>query len=137
MTTRQYQRNPNSIRQKIEDLLLEHGGMTLKDIFEELPGYTKGGVSKIICDLRDAGTIYIKDWVMEQPGEKRHPRPVWDHAKNSKRQPPHSKMRPLPPCNAVRLKQRRIRKGFDTTVTRYIFKMVKNPKDTHDEVINE
>lgn len=120
-----YAKNPNSIRQKIENLLLEHGGMTISDLMEELQEYTKGGVSKTICDMHDAGTVYIKDWEMTQPGQKRHPRPVWDHAQNSKRQPPHSKMRPLPPTNAARLKDRRIRRGFDVARTRYIFKMVK------------
>jgi hypothetical protein len=124
-----YKKDPNSIRQKIEDLLLEHGGMTISDLIEEIPGHTKGGISKIICDMRDAGTIYVKDWEMTQPGQKRHPRPVWDHAQNSKRQPPLSKMRPMPPTNAARLKHRRIRKGFDVTHTRYMYKMVKTAQE--------
>jgi hypothetical protein len=120
-----YTKDTNSMRQRIEDLLLEHGGMTVSDLIDELPQHTKGGISKTICDLRDAGVIYIKNWEMTQIGQKRHPRPLWDHSKNSKRQPPLNKMRPMSPTNAVRMKERRIRRGFDTIKTRYIFKMVK------------
>ena len=127
-----YAKDPNSMRQRIEDLLLEHGGMTVSDLMDELPGRTKGGISKTICDLRDAGVIYIKDWEMTQIGQKRHPRPLWDRGKNSKRQPPHSKMRPMPPSNAARLKERRIRRGFDVTKTRYIFKMIKAARQEGD-----
>lgn len=120
-----YAKNPNSMRQQIEDLLKEHGGMTISDLIDELPGYSKGGISKTICDLRDQGVVYIKDWEMTQPGQKRHPRPVWDHASNSKRQPPHNKQRPLPPTNAARLKQRRNARRPFLTQTRYIFKLTK------------
>jgi hypothetical protein len=122
-----YAKNPNSMRQQVEDLLKEHGGMTISDLIDELPGYSKGGISKTICDLRDQGVVYIKDWEMTQPGQKRHPRPVWDHASNSKRQPPHNKRRPLPPTNAVRLKKRRLERKQFSTQTRYIFKLAKNP----------
>lgn len=101
--------------------------MTISDLIDELPGYSKGGISKTICDLRDQGVVYIKDWEMTQPGQKRHPRPVWDHASNSKRQPPHNKQRPLPPTNAVRLKKRRLERKQFSTQTRYIFKLAKNP----------
>lgn len=122
-----YAKNPNSMRQQVEDLLKEHGGMTISDLIDELPGYSKGGISKTICDLRDQGVVYIKDWEMTQPGQKRHPRPLWDHASNSKRQPPHNKQRPLPPTNAVRLKKRRLERKQFSTQTRYIFKLAKNP----------
>lgn len=122
-----YAKNPNSMRQQVEDLLKEHGGMTISDLIDELPGYSKGGISKTICDLRDQGVVYIKDWEMTQPGQKRHPRPVWDHASNSKRRPPHNKQRPLPPTNAVRLKKRRLERKQFSTQTRYIFKLAKNP----------
>ena len=122
-----YAKNPNSMRQQVEDLLKEHGGMTISDLIDELPGYSKGGISKTICDLRDQGVVYIKDWEMTQPGQKRHPRPVWDHASNSKRQLPHNKQRPLPPTNAVRLKKRRLERKQFSTQTRYIFKLAKNP----------
>lgn len=127
-----YAKNPNSMRQRIEDLLLEHGGMTVSDLMDELPENTKGGISKTICDLHDAGTIYIKDWEMTQIGQKRHPRPLWDHSKNSKRQPPLNKMRPMPPTNAARLKKRRLRRGFDIIETRCIFKMVKAARQERD-----
>jgi hypothetical protein len=121
-----YTKNPNSIRQRVEDLLLEHKGLTLADILEEITDHTKGGVSKIICDLRDAGTIYVKDWVLDHPGQKRHPRPLWDHAQNSKRQPPQNKMRPMPVSDAARLKQRRRDKAVaHGAQSRYMFKLVK------------
>lgn len=120
-----YTKNPNSLRQRIEDLLLEHGGLTLSDIMEEITGYTKGGVSKTITDLFDAGTIYIKDWTLDQPGQKRHPRPVWDHARNSKRQPPVNKMRPMPEDNSVRLKRRRKQRSATGVQVRCLFKLVK------------
>lgn len=123
-----YKLNPNSIRQRIEDMLIEHGGMTISEMMEELTEHTKGGVSKIVCEMRDAGTIYISDWEMTQPGQKRHPRPVWDHASHSKRQPPVNKHRPMPTSNAARLKHRRIRRADGSfTSTRYVFKMVKTP----------
>ncbi len=122
-----YAKNPNSMRQRIEDLLLEHGGMTLSDLIDELPEFTKGGISKTICDLRDAGAIYVKDWEMTQPGQKRHPRPVWDHAQNSKRQPPHNKARPMPVSNAVRLKKRRVERKQFAVQSRYMFKLAKAP----------
>lgn len=122
-----YTKNPNSMRQQVEDLLKEHGGMTVSDLIDELPAFTKGGISKTICDLRDQGLVYVKDWEMTQPGQKRHPRPVWDHAANSKRQPPHNKQRPLPPTNAVRLKKRRLARKEFATQTRYIFKLAKAP----------
>lgn len=122
-----YTKNPDSMRQQIEDLLKEHGGMTISDLVDELPTFTKGGISKTICDLRDQGLIYVKDWEMTQPGQKRHPRPVWDHATNSKRQPPHNKQRPLPQTNAVRLKKRRLERKEFSTQTRYMFKLAKAP----------
>lgn len=127
MTRGCYAKNPNSMRQKIEDLLKEHGGMTISDLMDEpiLQGYSKGGVSKTICDLRDAGTIYVKDWEMSQPGQKNHPRPLWDHSTNSKRQPPVNKMRPMPPTNQARLAKRRYRRAEFKSLNRYMFKMVK------------
>ena len=126
-----YKKDPNSLRQRIEDLLLEHGGMTISDLVEEFPDHTKGGISTVVCELHDAGTIYIKDWALDQPGQKRYPRPVWDHAQNSKRQPPLNKMRPT--TYELRLKQRRIRKGFEVTHTRYIYKMVKTAQERGGE----
>jgi hypothetical protein len=127
-----YAKNPNSIRQRIENLLLEHGGMTISDLIEEIPGHTKGGISKIVCDMRDAGTIYIKEWEMTQPGQKRHPRPVWDHAQNSDVQPPRSKRRPMPVGNATRLKLRRQGRSRGSAVVACLFKLVKT---AHEEVL--
>ena len=128
-----YKKNPDSLRQKIEDLLKESGGMTIGDLVEELPQYTKGGISATICLLRDQGCIYVKEWEMTSPGEKRHPRPVWDHATNSKRQPPQNKQRPLPVTNAVRLKRRRMARSQYASQTRYMFKLVKASQESASE----
>ena len=123
-----YKKDPNSIRQRVEDLLLEHGPMSMSSILEELsPGPTKGGVSKTICDLRDAGVVYIKAWEMTEFGQRRYPRPLWDHAQHSKRQPPVNKMRPLPVENAARLKKRRVERGAGAVLqVRYLYKLVKD-----------
>lgn len=117
-----YTKNPNSLRQQIEDLLLEHGGMTVSDLCEELPQYTKGGISKTICDLHDAQIIFVEDYEMSQPGQKRHPRPMWNHAKNSKRQPPQDKGRPLPVTNAIRMKRRRAERAGRPVQIQCLFK---------------
>lgn len=133
MSKGRYKKNSDSMRQKVEDLLKENGGMTIGDLVEELPGYTKGGISATICVLRDQGVIYVKDWEMTSPGEKRHPRPVWDHSTNSVRQPPHNKRRPLPVENAVRLKRRRLARKEFASQTRYMFKLVKAGQDNASE----
>lgn len=122
-----FKKNPNSMRARIEALLLEHTGMTMSDIHEELPEYTKGGVSKIICDLHDAGVIYVKDWEMAQPGQRPYPRPVWDHASHSKRQPPHDKGKPFPVTEAVRSRRRRrtTKRNGNELRLQCIFKMIR------------
>jgi hypothetical protein len=133
MNAGRYRLDPNSIRQRVEDLLIEHGGMTLSDLLEELPGRSKGGVSKVICDMREAGTVYIKAWVRDQPGQKRHLRPVWDHVANSKRRSPKDKARPMPISNAVRLRRRRVERKGMAPRTNFIFTVA----GTAAERINE
>lgn len=120
-----YKKNPDSLRQKIEDLLKESGGMTIGDLVEELPQYTLGGISATLCSLRDQRIVYVKDWELTSPGERRYPRPLWDHADNSVRQPPQNKQRPLPVTNATRLKRRRLERGRFASRVRCMFKLVK------------
>lgn len=123
--------NPNSLRQKIEDLLSEFGPHTLSEIVEEFPDATIGGISATLCLLRDAHKVYVKDWTFDSGiarGGRKYPRPVWDHASNCPYQPPRNKRRPLPESNAVRLKQRRLRRAG--TMREYLFKVIKRPKST-------
>ena len=134
-----YKKQPDSLRQKIEDLMIElPGGMTVADLVEEFPQYTKGGISKVICDLRDAKTIFIRRWIYDHPGQKNHPRPAWDHVKNSKRQPPSSKPRPAPIDNATRLRKRRIlrkqRAAEDSTyeIKHFIFNLARPVSQEHE-----
>lgn len=123
--------DPNSLRQKIEDVLSEYGPLTLSEIVEELPEHTIGGISATLCLLKDAHKVYVKDWTFESGiarGGRKYPRPLWDHAVNCPYYPPRNKRRPLPENNAVRLKQRRLRRAG--TMREYLFKVIKRPKDS-------
>lgn len=120
--------NPNSLRQKIEDLLIEFGPHTLSDMVEEFPESTVGGISATLCLLRDAHKVYVKDWVFDSGksrGGRKYPRPLWDHAVNCPYSPPRNKRRPLPEENVVRLKKRRIERKGVVKMHEYMFKLVK------------
>lgn len=122
---RAYKKNPESLRQKIEDFLETKGGHTGAEIQGAFSDRTPGGVSSTLYALHDAGVIFVEMWVFDDGKAKKYPRPVWNHVKNSPTQPPADKPRPTPPNNSMRLKKKREAKAGATFATRYLFKLNK------------